>query len=468
MAVASTRPELACEIVPEGVIAARRQPGSGLLASASFAAFGPNGPTAAFAPYLDKDAPKVGMPGLQAGNPQQRDAVVQAMRRALESVGGKNGVLTLVIPDTAVRVLIMDFDSLPSKAADAIPLLRFRLKKMVAFDVDDAQISYQPLHAATTGARALVAVLPNAVLREYEAVVREAGFEPGIVLPSTLACLGMLEGGDTALVVHSSTQCVTTAIAGAQELMLHRTQELPWSPAELVETMNPSSNEPTSQNQELEHAMELSTYTEESSATEFNTSSVTNVELARRIEEVRYPETLAAHILKVNDDLGAVLPAEPTSQTREVGHPALYPMIERGDPTDNEGEELQTAWGNPWQSEAAVPVEEPVAPVPVETEIAPEQAATLQVDSATSVPGSVQAELHDAVIVAAAYFEDAVGRTPSPILVAGAMDARAWQTILGEGTVTVRDLVALEDMGTAIDSGLSRAQLGAVCGALRG
>jgi len=52
--------------------------------------------------------------------------------------------------------------------------------------------------------------------------------------------------------------------------------------------------------------------------------------------------------------------------------------------------------------------------------------------------------------------------------VAGAVDARTWQTIFSEENVTLRDLVALEDLGTAIDGGLSRAQLGAVCGALRG
>ena len=37
MSVPTTRPEFACEIVPEGVIAARRQAGSALLASAALA-----------------------------------------------------------------------------------------------------------------------------------------------------------------------------------------------------------------------------------------------------------------------------------------------------------------------------------------------------------------------------------------------------------------------------------------------
>lgn len=439
MATLSTRPELACEIVPEGVIAARRQPGSALLAGASFVAFGPGAPAGMFAPYLDKDAPRVGVPGVQTGNASERDAVVNAMRRALESVGGRSGVLTLVVPDTAVRVLILDFDSLPAKASDAIPLLRFRLKKMVPFDVDDAQVTYQPLQAAT-GARALVAVLHNTVLREYEAVVREAGFEPGIVLPSTLACLGMINGDGATLLVHSNTQCVTTAIVNGEQLLLHRTQELPWTREQLAQTMVPVSAEPTPQNQD----------------TVLETSSLNNEELARAIDDVRYPEVKVDAILKVQEDVGAVLPADP----------ALYPMIERVDPADNDGEELQTAWDRPWQDEASAPAAEPSVSISVEA--IQEQPATLQPDIAASAAAAMPTELHDAVIVAAAYFEDAVGRTPSPILVAGAMDARTWQTLLGEENVTLRDLVALEDMGTATNAGLSRAQLGAVCGALRG
>ena len=436
MASTSTRPELACEIVPEGVIAARRQPGSGALAAASFAAFGPGAPAGMFAPYIDKDAPRVGLPGVQTGNAAEREAVVAAMRRALESVGARNGVLTLVVPDTAVRVLILDFDSLPAKASDAIPLLRFRLKKMLPFDVDDAAVSYQPLHAAT-GARAVVAVLPNPVLREYEAVVREAGFEPGIVLPSTLACLGMVGAGQASLLVHCSTQSVTTAIVNGDELLLHRSQELPWSQEELTQTMNTAAD-PAPENRDAEKPI-----------TVIETASLTNAELAEEITAARYPETQVDHILKVQDDLGEVLPADGT----------LYPSLE---PSDGDGPEV--AWSHLLQDVAAEPDAEPVASANQE----PEQPAELQVDNAATTPDFVQTELHDAVFVAAAYFEDAVGKTPSPILVSGAMDARTWQSLLGDATLTLRDLVALEDMGTATATGLSRAQLGAVCGALRG
>ena len=443
MSITSTRPELACEIVPEGVIAARRQPGSGLLASAAFAAFGPHAPTAAYAPYLDKDAPRVGLPGVQTGNPQERDAVVQCVRRALESVGGRNGVVTLVVPDQAVRVLMMDFESLPSKATDAIPLLRFRLKKMVPFDVDDAAVSYQVL-PTRTGTRAVVAIVPSAVLREYETVVREAGFEPGIVLPSTLACLGMVTDGETALVVHASTQCVTTAIAGGQELMLHRTQELPWAQKQLAQTMNPTSA--------LEHEVR-STYNAPSTAPLVADEFVTNVDLGEQIDAIRYPAGLSDNY-----------PEPENGGLRFESQLALEAIDEDADLPG------EFAVGDPIATEF-----QPFEPQPVTEATEPQTLEPQSVQRQFSEPDPVQTELHHALAVAAAYFEDATGRAPNPVLVAGAMDARAWTAMMadtsdigGGHSLVLRDLLTLEDMGTAVDSGLSRAQLGAVCGALRG
>ena len=48
-----------------------------------------------------------------------------------------------MVPDAAVRVLMLDFDSLPAKVQEAMPIVRFRLRKLMPFEVDDAAVSYQ-------------------------------------------------------------------------------------------------------------------------------------------------------------------------------------------------------------------------------------------------------------------------------------------------------------------------------------
>jgi type IV pilus assembly protein PilM len=222
-----TRPRLAVEIRWGGVVAARAESESaasaGLVAAVSRAELGPEA--------LE--------PGLKPGNFRTRSAVIAAVRKTLEAVHekGMERQVTVVVPDAAVRVLLLDFDTLPAKAAEALPVVRFRLKKLLPFDADDAQVSYQLMPGKTSaasgaGGKALVRVvavaIPRAVLEEYEAVVREAGFEPGAVLPSTLAALSGLEdtAAAPALVVNAGPQSVTTAIVENGVLLLHRSVDM--------------------------------------------------------------------------------------------------------------------------------------------------------------------------------------------------------------------------------------------------
>jgi type IV pilus assembly protein PilM len=200
-----TRPRLACEVRAEGVVAARAEDASGLLSAVSRAGLA--------------DGEGTGVAG--------RAATVAAMRRALEAVALRAREVTLVVPDAAVRVLLLDFDTLPSKPVEALPVVRFRLKKLLPFDADDAAVSYQVMATAKDSIHVLGVAMPKETLAEYEGMVREAGFEPGAVLPSTLAALaGLIESEEPTLVVNAGQEGVTTAIVKAGVLLLHRTVDL--------------------------------------------------------------------------------------------------------------------------------------------------------------------------------------------------------------------------------------------------
>jgi len=204
------RPPAAVEIAPEGVLAAAR-PAPG------------QPPVYAFEPLpAGSLAPGIGEPNIRAN-----EAVVAAIRTALGQVSPRTRAVTLVLPDTAVRVFVLDFDSLPDKAAEIIPVLRFRLRKMVPFDVEHAGLSYQVLVEKKTECRVLTAVMPGPILQEYEAAVRTAGYEPGAVLPSSLAALAALESMEALLSANLSGVALTTSITNGQDLLLYRTLDLP-------------------------------------------------------------------------------------------------------------------------------------------------------------------------------------------------------------------------------------------------
>jgi type IV pilus assembly protein PilM len=223
-----TRPRVACEISPQGVVAAR-----------SADATAPLGATARV-----ELAEGAVVPGLRPGNVVDRVEVAAAVLRALEQVEAKpnsrDADITLVIPDAAVRVLLLDFDALPSRLSEALPIVRFRLKKLLPFEADDAMLSYQVMSSGKAGVRVLAVAIPRDVLSEYETAVREAGFEPGSVLPSTLAALAALDGDGAALLVNANAQGVTTAIVRSGVLLLHRSLDLQVHNGEAVSVVDVS------------------------------------------------------------------------------------------------------------------------------------------------------------------------------------------------------------------------------------
>jgi len=210
-----TRPRLAVEVRAEGVVAARAEDAAALL-------------TAVARGDLAEGAL---VPGLKIGNVVDRAAVTAAIRKALDGVAGTGRErvrdVTVVVPDSAVRVLFVDFDQLPAKASEALPVVRFRLKKLLPFDADDAMVSYQVMSSEKGAVKLLAVAMPKAVLEEYESVVLAAGYLPGAVLPSTLAALaGLEEIPAPVLVVNAGMTAVTTAIVQAGTLLLHRSVDL--------------------------------------------------------------------------------------------------------------------------------------------------------------------------------------------------------------------------------------------------
>ena len=217
------RPPAAIEITPEGVLAAAR-PAAGKRGGKQreepyVYAFVPLPPSALI--------PRLEEPGAEQPNLRAPQVVTAAIRSALGEVSPRTRAVTLILPDALVRVFVLDFDSLPAKPADAIPVVRFRLRKIVPFDVEHAGVSYQKLSESKTECRVLAAVTPGPILAEYEALVRAAGYEPGAVLPSTLAALESVDTMEAVLTANLSRLAITTAVVNGQDLLLYRTLDLP-------------------------------------------------------------------------------------------------------------------------------------------------------------------------------------------------------------------------------------------------
>lgn len=203
------RPPIACEVTATHVIAGRANSSRDALETVDTRSFADGTLT----------------PGLLADNVHDAGALQQAIRETLTAVGARNGrEVVVVVPDAAVRIVLLDFDTLPERKAEADAVVRFRLKKSLPFDVDKAALSYD-IQRSATSVRVVAAVTLGTVLAEYESAVREAGFIPGVVLPSTVATLGAVDGSRPTMVLKVDHGTTSVAMVDNNELRLFRTLE---------------------------------------------------------------------------------------------------------------------------------------------------------------------------------------------------------------------------------------------------
>jgi type IV pilus assembly protein PilM len=202
------KPKLACEIAADRVLAGRlADNGDGLETCAA-----------------RELAPGSVVPDLVENNLRQREVVRAGIESALGSVAGRSKDVIAVVPDAAVRVMLVEFDTLPSDEEEALGVVRFRMKKSLPFDVDKAKVSY---HAQKTadGVKVVAAVALANVVEDYEAAFRDAGYIPGVVLPSMLAALGGADGKKPTMVVKVDAHTTSIAILSDDQLQLFRTLE---------------------------------------------------------------------------------------------------------------------------------------------------------------------------------------------------------------------------------------------------
>jgi type IV pilus assembly protein PilM len=202
----STRPHLACEVASDRVVAARASGGRVELHTSHSL------PAGAVVPNL--------------GNVNVLDGQVLrlAIAEAMAAVQDRSRDVIAILPDAAVRVVMVDFDTLPEKPADAEAVIRFRLKKSLPFNVEQAALSYEA-HRLNAHVKVLAAVSPLPVLEEYESAFRDAGYSPGVVVPSMLASLALVDAGAPTLVVKVDAVSISVAVVDGNELRLLRTLE---------------------------------------------------------------------------------------------------------------------------------------------------------------------------------------------------------------------------------------------------
>jgi type IV pilus assembly protein PilM len=206
---AMPHPASVCEIAGDHVSAARWS-GTGGLDSAAVEALEPG----------------IVKPSPVDSNVLNAEELRAALRRVLDRAGVRGQMMALLVPDPAVRVFILPFENLPRRSEEYLPLLRWRLKKSVPFDVEETVISSTRQIGREGNLEVIAAVARKTIIREYEEALEAVDGVPGVVLSSTFACLPLLDESAGAMLVRVAGSNLTTAIVRGSNLCVYRSTEM--------------------------------------------------------------------------------------------------------------------------------------------------------------------------------------------------------------------------------------------------
>jgi hypothetical protein len=154
------------------------------------------------------------------------EGVHDAMVRVCESVDAKDEHAALLVPDAVIRIFVQHFDQFPRNHEEAIPLLQWKLKKSLPFDISDTVLSYVRQASREEGVDVVATVARLRVIREYESLIESVGLNAGVVSSSSLAALALLEEDCPTLVARVSDRSLTTAVIRAGAICGYRCTEL--------------------------------------------------------------------------------------------------------------------------------------------------------------------------------------------------------------------------------------------------
>ncbi len=176
-------------------------------------------------------APGVVAPALAAANISDVPALARAISQALARLGGRVARAALVIPDTAAKVSLIRFDTVPPNTADLAEMVRWQVRKSAPFPLDQAVVSFTPGVKPDDGGQEFVVTTARVdVIEQYEQACSQAGVHAGLIDIATFSILnGVLTAqaapaGDW-LLVHATPTYTTLAVLRGGELIFFRNRE---------------------------------------------------------------------------------------------------------------------------------------------------------------------------------------------------------------------------------------------------
>lgn len=154
-----------------------------------------------------------------------RQQLVDAIAAAAGRLGGPPPHAGLVVPDSWVRSLVLDFESVPRRREEAEEVVRWRLKRILPCRPEEVRLDFVP-----TGAegRLLVTLALDKPLAVVEDAFLQAGTEVGVIEPVVQALTPLLPvNGSPVLLAIAGERDLDLLLAGEGRVRMVRHKTLP-------------------------------------------------------------------------------------------------------------------------------------------------------------------------------------------------------------------------------------------------
>jgi type IV pilus assembly protein PilM len=171
-------------------------------------------------------------PGVLAVSPLsdnvlKADALAAAIRGITGAAyGRRRGRAVVLLPDYCARVSVLTFDQFPTDPKEQLPLVRFRMKKSVPFDVEAAALSFHSTGSGKGRTEVIVVVAALEIVARYEAAFRASGLHPGYVSTAAVAMSELNHAPGVSILARLNGRVLTVAVMNGSALKLVRTVEL--------------------------------------------------------------------------------------------------------------------------------------------------------------------------------------------------------------------------------------------------
>ncbi len=132
-------------------------------------------------------------PSFSKKNIENEPILERRMKEGLAKLHLNDTKTACLIPELSLKAFVFAFDSLPTSKHEREQIIRFRIKKQMAFLPDDARLSFDVIKYDHSQ-KVIVSIARASIISEYEDFFRRIGFKVSLISSPLLSLYNLIRG----------------------------------------------------------------------------------------------------------------------------------------------------------------------------------------------------------------------------------------------------------------------------------